>query len=565
MFDPGRIAFRRLSLPFVAAMAWVIATGAPIWAGPLTRTVALTGDLAPGTMDEELVRFSTPAINAAGRVAFQGFISCCNSDADENQGIWSEGQGQLQLVALAGDAAPGTNGAFTSFVPPAINSAGKTLFFAQLSGASISSLNDRGIWTGAAPNDLEVVVRRGDAAPGAPAGAQFLVTYVPPPLLNSAGATAFLDGIAGGGAVDLNDEGLWTGGPDGLKLAVREGSHLDGSSQALEWSNLKGPALNDAGQVAFYAAPRGAIGEDSPEGIYVGTPGDLGPVAQSGDPAVAAGVGFTFDRFYGPVALNSGGRTAFLASVRPQNVHTISDLGLWSEGSGELTLLARRGEAAPGALKGEVFATFGSPVLNKAGHVALFAQLGGPDVNNSNDSSIGVERPSGLELVAREGGAAPGASAGVVFSGLQPFSNPSMNAVGQILFAARLAGDGVDSTNDLGLWATDLDGTQTLIAREGDSLEVSPGNYRTISTLTFIGNTLDTTLVQATGNEDGRRSGFNDRGQVAFHASFSDGTSGIFVSDLVAVPEPGAGWSILMMVAFFGKKFQRRTAIGRGF
>ena len=81
-----------------------------------------------------------------------------------------------------------------------------------------------------------------------------------------------------------------------------------------------------------------------------------------------------------------------------------------------------------------------------------------------------------------------------------------------------------------------------LIARRGDLLEVAPGDFRTISGLNLVnGFSLDS----GTGNSDGRPSGFNNLGQLAFQASFTDGSSGIFVSNLVAVPEPDAAASML--------------------
>jgi hypothetical protein len=35
-------------------------------------------------------------------------------------------------------------------------------------------------------------------------------------------------------------------------------------------------------------------------------------------------------------------------------------------------------------------------------------------------------------------------------------------------------------------------------------------------------------------------------GQVAFRATFTDGTQGVFVSDLVAVPEPASVWLLIL-------------------
>jgi hypothetical protein len=81
----------------------------------------------------------------------------------------------------------------------------------------------------------------------------------------------------------------------------------------------------------------------------------------------------------------------------------------------------------------------------------------------------------------------------------------------------------------------------------GQQLEVAPGDVRTISFFSFSGNG---------NNEEGHRSGFNDRGQVAFWARFTDGSSGIFVSNLVAIPEPSA--IILVGIPALGMLLRRR-------
>ena len=45
-------------------------------------------------------------------------------------------------------------------------------------------------------------------------------------------------------------------------------------------------------------------------------------------------------------------------------------------------------------------------------------------------------------------------------------------------------------------------------------------------------------FIGGSGNQDGRGSGFNDLGQITFSARFTDGSYGVFVSNVVAVPEP---------------------------
>jgi hypothetical protein len=188
--------------------------------------------------------------------------------------------------------------------------------------------------------------------------------------------------------------------------------------------------------------------------------------------------------------------------------------------------VARKGSAAPG-LGGATFATFSDTMLNGEGHVAFQSVLAGAGVTTGSDASLWSTSSGALNLVAREGSQAPGAAAGQNFSA---FTSPALNAAGQMAFTATLAGTGISTTNDRGLWAQGLDGSLRLVAQEGGSLQVSPGVTRTISELHFTGG----------GNtEDGRRIGFNDVGEVAFLATFTDGTSGLFVSDVAKASAAG--------------------------
>ncbi len=133
-----------------------------------------------------------------------------------------------------------------------------------------------------------------------------------------------------------------------------------------------------------------------------------------------------------------------------------------------------------------------------------------------------------MALVARQGDPAAGVTDDARFN---VFLNPSLNAPGQVAFLARLAGPGVGDAqgNAFGIWAQSINGGLELIAREGDAMEVEPGDLRTIARLSF---------ATESGGEDGRARGFNQRGQVAFGATFTDGTSAILISNRVAIPEP---------------------------
>jgi hypothetical protein len=177
-------------------------------------------------------------------------------------------------------------------------------------------------------------------------------------------------------------------------------------------------------------------------------------------------------------------------------------------------------------------------VLNDAGRIAFRGQLIGNGVTDQSDSGIWADSAGSIQLVAREGDQPPGVSGNAAFAEFDRNSHV-LNALGQIAFLGGLVGDGITAANDVGIWATAQNGALSLIAREGDELEVRPNEFRTISELRFLGGS---------GNGDSRPNGFNNVGQVAFYAQFSDGSSGVFVSDRVAIPEPTSLWLLAIAV-----------------
>ncbi len=97
----------------------------------------------------------------------------------------------------------------------------------------------------------------------------------------------------------------------------------------------------------------------------------------------------------------------------------------------------------------------------------------------------------------------------------------AINDRGDVVFPNVLRGSGINAYNDGSLWIADAAGALSLVIREDDSLEVAPGDQRTVSPITFI---------SGSGDEDGQPCGLNDKGQVAFLATFEDGSSGIFIA-----------------------------------
>jgi hypothetical protein len=161
-----------------------------------------------------------------------------------------------------------------------------------------------------------------------------------------------------------------------------------------------------------------------------------------------------------------------------------------------------------------------------AGGDAIFAGIansGAPNFESVN--GVWLDSADGdLSLVVSKGMTLPGTNPGETFMrtvGGRPFINDR----GQIGFRAELAGLGINESNDEGIWIQDAQGVLQLIAREGQDVNITNDSAglstQNIAGLGYVG-----------------QNSFNARGELAFTASFTDGSEGVFVSSLVVVPEP---------------------------
>jgi formylglycine-generating enzyme required for sulfatase activity len=512
--------------PLLSAVVW-------LFCGPETqaatlRTVALTGQQAPGAPSGVTYsRVGNPALNAAGQAAFWASLAGAGINSGNAEGIWSEGAGALSLMARTGSPAPGTpNGVTFSYVSaePAINNLGRVAFHGGLTGPGVVSANSEGVWSNASGN-LALVARKGSHAPGTPVGVNFGNNFSGlDVLLNDAGQTAFLLPLVGSGVNSSNALGIWSGSPGNLALVARTGDPAAGTGR--NFTGLWLGALDSNGHVVIKSFLAG-LGDGA---LHSGGPDDLHLIKHTGDQAPGTGpIPATFRAVDYFPDMNAAGHAAFNGALNwSATVNSGNDQGIWSDRNGNIELVVRKGARAPGLADGVTLSGFESPLINNSDQIAAIAGLAGAGVNASNNAGVFVERAGIMSLVVRKGDHAPGTPPGVVFESF-PFQDLAFNSAGQIAFWATLSGAGVNSSNFGGLWATDSQGQLHLIARKGDSLEVVPGDYRTVAFLFDVGG-------NATG--DGRRSAFNDRGQYAFSAWFTDGSTGVFVSDVVAVPEP---------------------------
>jgi hypothetical protein len=173
---------------------------------------------------------------------------------------------------------------------------------------------------------------------------------------------------------------------------------------------------------------------------------------------------------------------------------------------------------------GTIFNWFSAPSINSRGEILFTGYLAAPDITTPNYSGAWVTDIEGnFRLVAHAGQEVPGMEPDQSFQSVRA---AAINAAGQVVVEGTFRWDGI------GIWAEDRAGRLRLIVRSGQLIDVDDGpieSLRQVSQLWFLGYS---------GNDDGRPSGFNDRGELAFLARFTDGSSGLFVSQLATLPEP---------------------------
>lgn len=471
---------RRLLRTTPLGLALSLTLAPTAWAG--TATVAISGQLAPGTgSGTSFTSLSSAALNAAGQVAYRGSLSTL---AGTNQGLWLDDQ----LIARTGMAAPGAGNkvSFSSLSTggqePILNDAGQVAFTGSLIGTGVTAANNKGIW-----RDGTLVVRTGDAAPGAPSGSTFSLLGSTAVRMDAAGRVAYFSFLTSPGAVFSTGTGLWR---DGSLVAVT-GSAAPGAGAGLTFASVQQlPSMNASGDL-LYGGRLAGTGVDSGNEESLWRNDAL--VARAGNAAPGAGSGVTFaGGFQGRI--NAVGEAAYFARLSGAGVTTSNDESLWRGN----TLVARTGGKAPGTVPGVSMTTLNLVHLNSAGQVTYTARLAGTGVDTGNDE--GIWRDS--VLIARKGDTVPGNFGGLVLSGGSAFR---ANDVGAVTFTSELTGAGVNAGNNQALLMGD--GVDLLMAaRTGDAL---------------AGSTITALSTSAAS--------FNDKAQLAYTATLADGRSGVFL------------------------------------
>ncbi len=321
----------------------------------------------------------------------------------------------LQQLVSSGQSAP-VGGSFDRFeiggqaISAPSNRNGEVAFFATL----IRSEADEGLFI-AVGDQVAKLAAVGDVIPSGERIADF--TDRPAIALNAQGAVAFVAALSGGRATG----GVFVAGGRKLEpVALSGGPAPDIAAGTL--TSFEGPALNDAGDVAFLAAVRRARG--SSDAIFVHRGGVLHKLVAAGDDAPGGGA---FSGLGAP-AINNHGAIAFPAIVEQGPVLG----GLYLAEEGQVRLVLGAGNPAP---SGGIFAKFSEQVaINDAGTIAFSAILrqGGPQ------SGVFFLDDGTARAVAATGDPAPGGGSFAAFP-----SPPALSQSGTTAFVAAVDGGSV--------------------------------------------------------------------------------------------------------------------------
>jgi hypothetical protein len=493
-----------------------------------TTVVAYTGQTIDGGLGTYGTLGAFPRLGPNGHVAFSSFFA--GAPSPDDFGYFVGLPGALQ-VAIRENSDEGGPELFDGNGNVGVDANGKISVWTTLAAPTPS--NQRQVLYGQMPGGTEIARQGITVAPGFAGG--LYATVASGQATNDTGQVAFVGSVSGGDATVASDLGLFAGAAGNLKLVAREGVAAPTATGTTPvFSTFFDKRINTSGQVGFAAGLSGAgVTATNDRTIYVWTSGEGGAgtlalAAQTGSPAPGTPLNVNFSQIDDIPDFNDLGEVAFRGQLIGDGVITSNNSGIWAGTPGDVQLVMRAGNPSP--LAGITFRSpQPGPRINDDGDVAFFSSISGTGVTTSNDSALWATTSEGIQLVAREGMQAPGTAAGTIF-GLSD-TLLAFNDLGQVAFTSPISGGGSSAANNRGLWAG-APGELQLIAREGDVIDLDPGPGELLKTISGNNGISFGFGMNNPFSNDSASAAFNDDGQIAWRATFTDSTFAILLSTL---------------------------------
>jgi len=244
-------------------------------------------------------------------------------------------------------------------------------------------------------------------------------------------------------------------------------------------------ASNDFGS-AFFGTMRESSTNVYADGVFIGGPGAVTPLAWEGSDAPGARAGAVFsslgDYTYGngyPYLRSSGNReVAFSGFVRSGSTE---DFGHWRYHGGILRDVAIERVEYGAHQYSPIFEQLArQAALIDSNGVATFTARASMIIDGARSTRVGLwaHGDDGLRPIAYEGSQVPSLGTGVTFSRFEWGPNPAplraedVSRSGDIVFSAEFAGPGVGPWNDSAIFRTRAANGPSIVAREG---QIAPG------------------------------------------------------------------------------------------
>lgn len=255
----------------------------------------------------------------------------------------------LVLVAQNNTHAPEYPGTvvFNRIEEPSIRPNGFVTFWSELDGTGVNRRTRRVVWEQSVAHDpVATEFRGGVQAADAPAGQNYF-EFESTPSINSSGHNAFTTTLTGAGVTAGNDAGVWVENDSGTRLVARKGNLAPGAPAGVVFDSFDSSiAFNDNSEAAFLATLTGpGVNDSNDSGIWVVRAGNEPElVALEGERAV----GTPDNTYFGPLSppqINNAGVVVVESYFERPNVNPPTGHGLWATGwDGQLRLVAATGQ-----------------------------------------------------------------------------------------------------------------------------------------------------------------------------------------------------------------------------